>query len=159
MDQLSLGSVTMASNSGLLTGTGAETVYDTTVIIEFAINGKAYRKAAVADGTTPTTDGNTAAAMTLTAGYGTVVVWGLNSSGTVSCYKGSTEALDASGAFINAPQFPSIPNSICPFAYTILKGGSTLSGTWTFGSSNWNAIGMTATHVNVFVLPDRPQVA
>lgn len=159
MDNLALAPVTMATNSGLLTGTGAETVYDTTVIIEFAINGKAYRKATVADGTTPTTDGNTAAAMTLVANYGTVVVWGLNSSGTVSCYKGSTEALDASGAFINAPQFPSIPNDICPFAYTVLKGGSTLSGTWTFGSSNWNANGLTVAHVNLMTLPSRPQVA
>lgn len=159
MDNLALAPVTMATNSGLLTGTGAETVYDTTVIIEFAIAGKAYRKAAVADGTTPTTDGNTAAAMTLVANYGTVVVWGLNSSGTVSCYKGSTEALDSAGNFINAPQFPSIPNNICPFAYSILKGGSTLSGTWTFGSSNWNAAGMTATHTNIMTLPDRPQTA
>jgi len=159
MDNLALAPVTMASNSGLLTGTGAETVYDTTVIIEFAIAGKAYRKAAVADGTTPTTDGTTGAAMTLTANEGTVVVWGLNSSGTVSCYKGSTEDLDSAGAFITAPQFPSIPDGICPFAYTILKGGSTLSGTWTFGSSNWNATGMTATHTNIFTLPARPQTS
>lgn len=159
MDNLALAPVTMATNSGLLTGTGAETVYDTTVIIEFAIAGKAYRKAAVADGATPTTDGNTAAAMTLVANYGTVVVWGLNSSGTVSCYKGSTEALDSAGNFINAPQFPAIPNNICPFAYSILKGGSTLSGTWTFGSSNWNATGMTATHTNIMTLPDRPQTS
>ena len=157
MDNLALAPVTMATNSGLLTGTGAESVYDTTVIIEFAINGKAYRKATVADGDTPDLDGNTAAAMTLVANYGTVVVWGLNSSGTVSCYKGSTEALDASGAFINAPQFPSIPNDICPFAYTVLKGGSTLSGTWTFGSSNWNATGLTVAHVNLMTLPSRPQ--
>lgn len=159
MDNQTLTPVTMASNSGLLTGTGGETVYDTTVIIEYAIKGKAYRKAAVTDGVTPTTDGNTGTAMTLVANYGTVVVWALNSAGTVSCYKGTTEALDAAGAFINVPQFPSIPDTVCPFAYSILKGGSTLSGTWTFGSSNWNATGMTATHTNLFTLPDRPQVA
>lgn len=159
MDNLSLAPVTMASNSGLLTGTGGETVYDTTVIIEYAIGGKAYRKAAVTDGVTPTTDGTTGSAMTVTANYGTVVVWALNSSGTVSCYKGTTESLDSSGAFINAPQFPAVPDTVCPFAYTVIKGGSTVSGTWTFGSSNWNATGITATHTNVFTLPGRPQTS
>lgn len=159
MDNLALAPVTMATNSGLLTGTGAESVYDTTVIIEFAIAGKAYRKAAVTDGDTPDVDGTSGDAMTLVANYGTVVVWGLNSSGTVTCYKGTTEALDVAGAFINAPQFPSIPDGICPFAYTVLKGGSTLSGTWTFGSSNWNATGLTVAHVNIMTLPARPQVA
>jgi hypothetical protein len=147
------------TTSGALTATGAETVYDTTVTISFCVGGKAYTKTAVTDGTTPTTDGNTAAAMTLTANYGTVFVWGMNSSGTVSVRKGSTEALDAAGSFIHAPQFPSIPDTVTPFAYQVIKAGSTTSGTWTFGSSNWNATGITSAIVNCHVLPDRPQIS
>jgi hypothetical protein len=143
--------------SGLLTATGAETVYDTTVTIVFAINGKLYTKTAITDGATPTTDGNTGAAFsTLAASRGCALLWCLNSSGTVSLRQGPVERLDGANAFINAPQFPSYPDSVTPFAYSILKNGSTGS-TFTIGSSNWNATGMTATHVNIATVPSRPQ--
>lgn len=141
--------------SGLLTGTGAETVYDTTATINFAIDGVIYQKTAVTDGVTPTTDSVSGSAITLTANYARVVVWLLNSSGTVSVVAGDTVAWDGV-AFAKAPPFPAIPSGKAPFAYSLLKGGSTLSGTWTFGSSNWNATGMTATHKNIACLPSRP---
>lgn len=158
MDLRNLG-LTGAFTSGLLTGTGAETVYDTTAVINFCIKNKAYQKAAVTDGTTPTTDQDSAA-ITLTANYARVVVWCLNSSGTVSVKAGDMVAWDGV-AFQKAPPFPAIDtDTYAPFAYSLLKGGSTLSGTWTFGSSNWNATGMTATHTNVIGgLPPRPQTS
>jgi len=163
MDALSQVPLTLATTSGAFTGTssfGGNTTYATTNTINFAIKGVfATAKTAVTGGTTPTTDGNTAAAITLTANYGTVVVWGMNSSGTVSVYKGSTEALDVSGNFINAPQFPAIPDTICPFAYHVIKAGATTSGTWTFGSSNWNATGLTHSAKDLLTLPQRPVVA
>ena len=162
MDALAQVPLTMATTSGIFTGTssfGANTTYATTATINFAIKGSfATAKTAVTGGTTPTTDGNTAAAITLTAGNGTVVVWGMNSSGTVSVYQGSTTALDASGKFVLAPQFPPIPDTICPFAYHVIKADSTAS-TWTFGSSNWNATGLSHSAVNVMTLPARPQIA
>jgi hypothetical protein len=41
-----------------------------------------------------------------------------------------------------------------------LKAGSTLSGTWTFGTNNLSGVtGMTYTFVSVSTLPDRPQVS
>lgn len=153
--------VTAATNSGLLTATGAETVYDTTVIIDYSIESKGYRKAAVTDGATPTTGAVSAAAITLTANHGRTVVWTLNSVGTVSVHEGDIEDLDAAGNFVIYPSFPAIDlETYCPFAYMVLKGGSTLSGTWTFGSSNWNATGLTATIVNtVNGMPRRPQIS
>lgn len=164
MDALSQIPLTMCTTGGVFTGTsafGANTTYATTVTINFMIKGimNTAAKGAVTGGTTPTTDGNTGAAITLTANYGTVVVWGMNLAGTVSVYKGSTEALDATGAFIIAPQFPIVPDSICPFAYQVIKAGATTSGTWTFGSSNWNATGLSHSAKDVGTLPPRPVVS
>jgi hypothetical protein len=160
MDKLFLTGVTMAHSNSLLTATGAETVHDTTVRLDYSINGKMYSKSGTnADQTTPTTDYNTGVApATLTASKGRAVVWAYNSSGAVKCMHGPNEDLDSAGNFKKAPQFPSVPDDVCPFAYQILKASST-AGTITFGSSNWNATGFTNAIVNISVLPDRPQVS
>jgi hypothetical protein len=164
MENINYRGVTQAHSNSLLTATGAETVHDTTVRLDFSIGGKMYSKSGTnADQTTPTTDYTdsvafSAAAKQLTANQGTVVVWGYTSGGVVKCSMGTRESLDASGNFLNAPQFPSIPSDICPFAYQVLKAGST-AGTVTFGTSNWNATGFTNVIVNVSQLPSRPQVA
>jgi hypothetical protein len=148
-----------ATTSGLLTATGAETVYDTTVTICYCVNGKALTKTAVTDGATPTTDGVSGSAFrTLTASQGTVLVWCLDGSGTVKVLEGSRESLDSAGNFKQVPQFPNIPDTLTPFAYQVLKASSS-AGTITIGSSNWNATGFTNAIVNVMVLPDRPQVS
>lgn len=159
MDQLTLRGANFCTTSGLLTATGAETVHDTTVTINYVINGKIATKTAITDGATPTTDYATGAAfVAMTASQGCVVVWGLISGGTVKCVQGPIYSLDASGNFLVAPQFPAIPDDMVPFAYQVLKAGST-AGTITFGSSNWNATGFTNAIVNVAVLPARPQVS
>ena len=157
------------TTSGLLTATGAETVHDTTVTIGFCVAGKALTKTAITDGTTPTTDYNTSAAFPPIVGGGSVagaygngciVVWALNASGTVKCMQGVQKALDADGNFINAPQFPAVPDDVTPFAYQVLKAKNTASATTViFGTANWNATGFTNVVVNVFTLPKRPQVA
>jgi len=166
---IDLAGVTMAHSNSLLTATGAETVHDTTVRLDFSIRGKMYSKSGTnADQTTPTSDYGDSVAFsdstkTLTGvasagGQGTVVVWAYNSSGTVKCLMGSRETLDAAGNFAKAPSFPFIPDDVCPFAYQVLKhyGQAT---TVTFGTSNWNTTGFTNVIVNVATLPDRPQIA
>lgn len=159
MDQLTQRGANFCTTSGLLTATGGETVYDTTVTINYVINGKIATKTAVTDGATPTTDYNTGAAfVALTASEGCVMVWGLISGGTVKVVQGPVVDLDASGNFMVAPQFPAVPDDMVPFAYQVLKAAST-AGTITFGSSNWNATGFTNAIVNVAVLPARPQVS
>jgi len=126
-----------------LTGlSGAATTYSSSAT-PFAILGKALTKAAVAGGTTPTTDGTTGAAMTLVANQAAVFVWGLDSSGTVKVYKGPTQSyLDTSANSTPCP-LPPIPDGIAVAATVVIKAGSTTVGTWTFGSSNWNATGIT----------------
>lgn len=151
--------ITQTTNSGLLTATGAETVYDTTAAINYTIAGKAYVKATVADGATPTTNALGAALSTLTANRGCVMVWVLNAAGTVGVFQSAIKVLDAAGAFQVAADFPSIDfDTYCPFAYQVLKAGAT-AGTITFGSSNWNATGFTNVIQNVHRLPSRPQVS
>lgn len=147
------------TTSGLLTATGAVTTYDTTVTINYVIGGKIATKTAVTTGTTPTTDGVTGSAFTqLTASKGCVMVWCLIAGGTVKVVQGPVMNLDASGNFIDAPAFPTIPDTMVPFAYQVLKASSA-AGTITFGSSNWNATGFTNAIVNVAVLPSRPQIS
>ena len=151
--------ITAAFDSGLLTAAGAETVYDTTVAIEFAINGKmGTARATVADGATPTTGNTSAAGITLTANQGRVVVWGVIAAGTLVVEEGPVATLSGS-TFVTAPLFPDIPDTVCPFAYMVLKADSTTVGTWDFGTDNWNATGVTNVIVNVSQLPGRPQIA
>lgn len=158
MDALFATGMNFCFPSGLLTCAGAQTVHDTTVAITSCIDGKLTPRATIAGGATPTTDGTTGAAFVpMTANQGCIVVWGLQGS-TVKCMQGAIAALDASGNFITAPQFPTVPKTIAPFAYQVLKAGAT-AGTITFGSSNWNATGFTNVIQNVAFLPSRPQIA
>lgn len=156
MEALTLSPLHGCFSTGLLTATGAETVYDTTQTIDFAIEGRIYRKTAVTDGTTPTTDANTGAAFTaLSEDEGCIFLWLLNASGTVSVAQGPVRALDAdTGDFVVDPQLPAVPDARVPFAYQIVK--YTGSSTWTFGTGNWNATGITDAIVNLASLPHRP---
>jgi hypothetical protein len=150
------------TNSGLLTGTGAETVYDTTVTIEFAIDGIAKRKAAVTDGATPTTDGNTGAAFDpVYPDKACLFCWCLDIDGTVSLIQSEISDVDGDTDAIETPiQFPNIPSNKVMFAYTLYQttGASSASGLRP-GTDNWNATGLTATHRNVMEMPSRPVAA
>lgn len=149
--------------SGALTNAdAAETVYDTTVAIDYCIDGKMYQKATVADGATPTTDGHTGAAFTaVLPDKICVFVWGLDSSSTVKLYQGSIEDVDGDTDVAKiSPQFPFIPNDITPFAYTIYQtDGTSAAAGLRPGTDNWNATGLTVTVVNISTLPKRPQTS
>jgi hypothetical protein len=151
------------SKATLATGTSV-TTYSTTGSTLYCIKGKAYTTSAASTAATPTTDGTTGAAfVALAASQGCIYVWCYDGSSTtaataIKVCQGAIVALDASGAFISAPQFPTIPDTLCPFGYSVMKLGSTGSA-WTFGTSNWNATGMTVTHQDVMTLPGRPQIA
>ena len=145
-------------NSALTGISGSVTTY-TSSAFTANIGGKAYTIAGVSGGATPTVDGNTGLANTLTANHGLVMVWAVNSSGTLKTFASLVQALDASGNFLVYPDFTRVPDSYVPFAYSVHKGGSTLSGTFTFGSSNWNTSGMTHAVVPIAEFPSRPQVS
>jgi hypothetical protein len=166
MDNLTQTPLTMCVSKATLAASGAATTFSTTGATLYCIKGKAYTTSAAASAATPTSDaalGTTFAANTLAANQGTVFVWCYDGSSTtaataIKVCQGTEEALDALGAFINAPQFPGIPDTLAPFAYTVVKNGSTGSA-WTFGTSNWNATGITLAHQDVMTLPARPQVS
>lgn len=166
MQSNDINGVNMCLGKAGLTGlSGAATTYTTGAAVVYSIYGKAYSKAAVAGGASPVVDGVTGNAITLTAGKGTVVVWALDAAGTVKAMQGSIEDLDSANAFrFAAPQFPNLPDTLTPFAYSVHKAGSATSaaplvGTFTFGVSNWSTTGMTHTVTDVIVLPHRPQSA
>ena len=149
----------LATTIAALTGTGAETVFDTANALIYSINGRAYSKAAVTDGVTPTTDGNTGAAFNaVLPDHACVFVWGVDASGTVTLYQGPIVEVDGqTDALKSACQFPNIPKDIYPFAYTLYQtdGTSSASGIRP-GTDNWNATGLTATHRNLLAMPSRP---
>lgn len=138
-----------------LTGlSGAATTYSTSAA-PFSVSGLMYNKAAVAGGATPTTDGTSGAAMTLTANKAACWVWGINAAGTISVYKGTTVDYTDTSANSTYCPLPLIPATICPFAVVVIKAGATTVGTWTFGSSNWNATGIVVDTVkNLAGAPD-----
>lgn len=150
--------------AGLTGLSGAATTYSIGTAIVFALAGKALSKATAAGAATPTTDFVTGNPITVVAGKGTAVLWCLDAAGTVRAVQGSTELLDAANNFqFAAPQFPSVPDTLVPFAYSIHKGGNVpgalLAGTWTFGVSNWNTANTFHTVNDLIAIPNRPQIA
>lgn len=139
---------------------GGATTFSTEAF-DYMIGGKTYTNAAVSGGTTPTTDAVTGDAITLTASQGRIVVWCVNADGDEKVIAGPVASLDEdTDDFLEgkAPQFPNIDfGTYCPFAYTIMRADDTLSGTFTFGSSNWNTSGMAFEVVDIGILPHRPQ--
>lgn len=120
------GLILMLKKAGFTGLTGAATTFTTANAVDYAIGGKAYTKAAVAGGATPTTDAVTGLPITLNAtaaqGKGTVVVWCLDAAGNIKVIQGTTELLDAAGNFASAaPQFPAMIDTLCPFAYSVHK--------------------------------------
>jgi hypothetical protein len=148
---LALGKATLAA--------GTTTTISTTGTLGYVIKNKPYTKTAITNGATPTTDALTGQAFpALTPNKGTVVVIGLDAAGAIKAMQGQIQDLDADGNFKYLPNFPGVPHDVCPIGYIILKAGSTLSGSWTFGSSNLSSVtGMTYDFNDCVGIPQRPQ--
>ena len=148
----------MAFGPAGLALTNGATTYSTSTAFNFSNQGAVYAKGTISTTATPTTDGRTGAALTgIVAGQCTVLVWCVDTSGTVKVLQGGIGKCDAAGNITDAPQFPVIPDTLTTFAYSTHRTTSALAGTWTPGSSNWNATNMIVpTPVNIACLPDRP---
>lgn len=146
-----------ATAGAALTGlSGAVTTYSTSAF-NFALNGDAFTRAAVAGGATPTVDSNTNAAITLTAGHARAIVWGVEAGGTIRVFAGPVTPWTDTSANSTVCLLPSIPDTVAPFAAHTVQAGATTVGNWTFGTSNWNATGITAITVrNLCQLRNRP---
>ena len=142
---------------------GTTSTLSSTGTIYYGIKGKAYSHAALSNTATPTTDATTGAAfVAIPANYGAIIVIGLDKAGALIASQGPLQALDTSGLFIIAPQFPTVLDTMCPIGYEVIKAGSTASSApgFQFGTGNQAAVtGITYTLVDLITLTDRPQVA
>lgn len=165
MDKLTLRGMTFNHvNAGLVAGTTS--TYTTTASTSVSINGKfATVLTAQTNAASPTTDAVTGVAFVpMAQNKATVLVWGINAAGAIKLAQGSVEntvvgVTTTVGDFINAPQFPPIPDDFCPIAYALVRTAPSAAA-FTAGTSSWTASGVTtSTFKNVSTLPDWPQVA
>lgn len=157
LNQISAATMTLG-NATLSAQTGAAATF-TTAAFPYAIKGVAYTNAAVTTtALTSTNDIVTGTPTTFTApasGYyqSAVLVWCVNAAGDERVVLGPKKTYVVGDTDARL-EFPALPDLYCPFAYNTLRAGSTVSGTWTLGSSNWNATGMTASAaVNLCTYP------
>lgn len=162
MSQVQMAGTTMATNSGVLTATGAETVIDHTVAIQTCINGASHIVPIGVDEATPTTDVNTGETFVpLAASEGCYFVYMTNSTlgyfvaqGTVHKLAGTTGADEDFVGENILPQYPSIPDGYCPFAIQMIKNDSGGSA-WTFGATDWTTV--NGVIQDILTMPDVPQ--
>lgn len=148
------------AKAGLTGLSGAATTFTTGVAVLYSLLGKAFSKAAVAGGATPTTDAVTGKAITILAGFGTVILWCLDAAGNVKLVQGSVEVLSADSNNFNVapPQFPLLDDTLCPIAYSVHRVAAG-SAAFTIGVSQWAQAGSTHTAQDIITIPGRPQTA
>lgn len=152
------------SKTGLIKGTTS--TYTTTVTSAGMINGKYVTGlTAQTNVATPTTDSMTLVAfLPLAANQATVLVVGQKADSTIQMCQGTivptvVGVTTTAGAFINAPQFPNLPDDFMVFGYALVRTSPTGSA-FTTGTTSWTASGITVSEfVQCGVLPDRPVTA
>jgi hypothetical protein len=145
---------------------GTTSTYTTTVTTTVVINGKfGTTLTAQTNTATPTTDANTSAAFNALAVNQTcALVLGQTLAGAIAMVQGpiiatKTGVTTTVGDFIQAPQFPDLPDDFCPLAYTIVRTAPSAAA-WIPGTGAWAASGVSCTTFrNVCQLPNRPQIA
>ena len=140
---------------------GTTSTVTTSNATDFIINGKfGTQLDALTNQATPTTDHLTGIAFpALAINEGCAIVLGTIAAGGVNvvAVQGGIEKLDTvGGEFIVAPDFATLPDTMCPFAYIIIQNGST-GAAWTFGTTSFGATGITDVFVDIGMMPDRPQ--
>lgn len=164
MDRHAQAPITALFSTPVMALHAAATTLDSTNRFDFAIRSKLYTKAALSTAATPTTDVNTGVAFVrVGTNTGCMYLIGLDSGGNIKVAQGAIWALDASGLFIQGPDIPALPDTVCPVAYVICKAGSTAAAQatgWLFGTSNFSGVtGITLTVQDISMVPDRIQVA
>jgi hypothetical protein len=172
------GSTFCAGNAGVTMGTAVSVTMANAV--SFAINGKAYLTTGSATNAAVTSflDPNTGVApVGVGPGQGCIFVCCAVSTGTVATFRFvqseivpllPNSAQYTPGAFQYAPEFPAIPDNLCPVAYFVVKVATdyTPGGKHTFGTTSvaTGAMGAAATAYaitaqNILTLPNRPQMS
>jgi len=171
MDNINTRGLTMNFTKATLAA-GTTTTLSSSTACTYSIKGKIYvQGAAWTNQATPTAnaDGSAFTAVprgsSTDGGYGCVFVIGVDSGGNMKVQQGELVRLTpdavATATFRDAPEFPAIPDTMCPLGYMLLKVDSNLvAASWTFGASNLASLtGTTKTFVDCSTLPDRPQTS
>jgi len=139
---------------------GADKVIDYTSNPKFVLNGRHYTGDTCASGALNTTDITTGEAfLPIVNGQVCLFVLSWEADGTWEVSQGPIVNYDdlVNGAAVL--DFPSIPSTVCPFAYISMRNEHATT-TFTFATDNWNAATMTiGTAVNCALLPTQPLTA
>jgi hypothetical protein len=162
------------SKAGLTGLSGAATTISTGAGgIAYTIQGKYQASKAQLSGVAvPTIDVVTGAGFKpILADQACVFVFTLDGSGNLGVAQGplpisptttgTQRNVDDNGNYTAPPQFPSIPDSLTPFAYAVIRAQSSVAAAgWVFGSGLWNATGIVIGGVDdIVTLPATPQVS
>lgn len=150
----------MLTKAGLAAGTTTTTTTTNALVMYHMIKGKMYTATGASNGATPTTDSRTGAAFVAVGlNKACVFAWCLDTAGALKVVQGDIVDYSDAGVFATAPQFPSIPDTLCFIGYELVKVISTGSA-WTMGVSNQAAqTGITKVFQDCGSIPDRPQIA
>jgi len=121
------------------------TTWQTTNAVPYLINGVTYTKAAVSTQAVPTSLAWTGVASTFNAG---AFVIALDSSGAITLFTTAITSSTASAAnALAALVWPVIPENFCVIGAVIIQS-TTANTTFTPGTTNLNAAGITSTFIN-----------
>ena len=152
------GTATLAK--AVLTGlSGAAATISYTGNPKFMIGGRLYTGDTCSGGVLVTTDATTGDAfLPLANGKQCLFVFGWNAAGEWIASQGkivNTADVVATGAALD---FPSIPSTMCPFAYVSIANANATD--WLFATGNWNASDLTiGTVIDCATLPPQPLTA
>jgi hypothetical protein len=106
--------------------------------LQYKVKGRCFTKATVTNGAPPATDILTGAAFVgIPINKCAVFALGYDAAGTLRVAQSELQSMDVSAAPIVLPQLPSLPDTVCPTGYVLVKVGAT-GATWTLGSSNFS---------------------
>ena len=158
---------------------GAAATFTTTNAVSYSVAGKLFSKAAIGATAVPVNDASTLLATAATAATGAALrplvaqqtPTGFSANvifaGSVACFVFCLDALgnirvaqgrvvqysDTSAGSTTVPM-PTLPDWMTPFAYAVIKLVSSTAASWTFGTSLWNAAGVTIdAPINIMALP------
>lgn len=175
------GNITLGK-AGLTGLSGAASTITTSVTggatsLTYMNQGRQYNKANLAGVATPVNDASTSLAVLGTAASGAAFrplvaqqppvgrttiypgsvacfVFGFDTAGNLRVAQGEVVPYTDTSAGSTIVPMPQIPDWMTPFGYAVIKLVSATAASWTFGTSLWNATGVTIdTPVDVGVMP------
>lgn len=141
-------------HSGLTAVAAATTL--THLAVQAAFNGRSFAIAAATAQASPTTDVTTKKAfLPLSANQACTFVVGVDKTGARFVAQGPIENDPAGDVALEMAG--SIPETVCPIGFLVVRAGPTAVGTWTYSTNNFSGVtGVVVTAQSVAWLPSAP---